>query len=103
MGLISRPGGEERTRRDHSGVPVRLTDAVGIGGAGLALFLGIPALALQLAWAGGAAPLVVATAGLLVGTACSAWRDLERGHVGKLSASLTGASLVALAYMVWPT
>ncbi len=89
-----------RTREQLSG-PVSLADAVGISAAGVAVFLGIPAIALHLAWAGGVGPLVVLTTGLLIGTACSAWRDLDRGYVGKLSGSLTGASLVALAYMVF--
>ncbi len=75
-------------------------DTVGSGGIALALFLGIPALALHLAWAGGEAPFALLMALLLGGTACSAWRDLERGHVGRLSGGLAAASLVSLAHLL---
>ncbi|MDJ0850329.1 MAG: hypothetical protein QNK04_18315 [Myxococcota bacterium] len=75
-------------------------DTIGSGGIVLALFLGIPALTLHLAWASGGGPFALLMASLLVGTACSAWRDLERGHVGRLSGSLAAASLVSVVYLV---
>ena len=92
----------EGYEKSESGWTQRVGDVVGIWGAAIALYLGIPALALHLAWADGATPWMLVAAALLIGTACSAWRDMERGHVGRLSGSLTGASLVVLAYGIWP-
>lgn len=77
-------------------------DALGAWGISLALFLGIPAVALHLAWARGEGTAAVLMGLLLIGTAWSGWRDFDRGHVGKLSATLTVASLVGLVSILLP-
>ena len=79
-----------------------ISDAIGVSGLTLAIFLGIPTLALQLAWYEGRTLQTLAMAALLLATACSGWRDMERGHIGKLSASLCAASLAALGWLILP-